>query len=940
MNKRGSSQLTRISNVRKTTKFKRSIKAISPVIATLLMIAIAVVASLVVYAWVSGYIGGSTSKAGNSIQIQSFAALDGKLVVYVQNVGQGTVELKSDQSVYVNGDLVTLTDPMGTITIPEGQTVQLTTGYSPSQGERLNIKVTTSSGTFTQATGKATNTAAPAPIANDDTYTVTKNQVLTVPVKGVLSNDLYVNTVVLPIASSTSHGTVSVLADGSFVYTPTTDYTGDDSFTYQATDGTTTTSVATVIIHVVTAPAVLNSFDITAPDSVTQNAPFTLTITAKDQYSGVLQSYAGPNTITVTSGTINPTDATTFSSGVWTSDQVTLSATGTITITTTGNTKTGTIDITVNAPAAKYYVDFQLGTGGDSMIPADGSHIEYSEGEEVSLTATAATGNHFKQWTATGTITIANPNSATTAKATINSAGTITATFDPDLVQYSVTFTYTTSGGGTPTAPTVQYLQSGETKTVTAGPSATVTVDAGSTYTYQNNPLTGSGTNERWQAAATPTGTISAAGTINPTYYHQYREMLSYSVNSGTGNGNPTFTSNVFGISTPQTLTTTSTGYWFDAGAGWTISQTLSGAPANFRWALQTTTGTLSSSTAWTNVFAYYRQVSNTFSVAFTGGNPGTGDTLVLTGTLYGTSSTNVLTLNVGGVSSASSAAWTDYNTAVTFPANTANSGSSERWARSAAYTSAQLTTGGGTISPSSNYYHQYSLTVTASPSGAIGGTFQVTYYQFGSQKTNEAHTTAWSSFADASSSQTATVSSPQSPYNSYLFSTYTGNGATMSTSRTITINYTPIVGNGNIGSTSQSIESGRLTGGRFTCSQSGTATNIVAYLSVTNNAHNMRAAIYSTSGARLGYSSEVSVAVTAGGWTTFTFTGTAPTLTAGTDYIIVIWSADVSGSANLFYSTTGGTGQYYSGTYGIPPASVTFLSDSTRNYSIYCTIS
>ena len=65
--------MTRISNVRNTTKFKRSIKAISPVIATLLMIAIAVVASLVVYAWVTGYMGNTTSKAGKAIQIQSFA---------------------------------------------------------------------------------------------------------------------------------------------------------------------------------------------------------------------------------------------------------------------------------------------------------------------------------------------------------------------------------------------------------------------------------------------------------------------------------------------------------------------------------------------------------------------------------------------------------------------------------------------------------------------------------------------------------------------------------------------------------------------------------------------------------------------------------------------------------------------------------------------------
>ncbi len=41
-------------------KFRRNTRAISPVIATLLMIAIAVVASLVTYAWVMGYMNFTT----------------------------------------------------------------------------------------------------------------------------------------------------------------------------------------------------------------------------------------------------------------------------------------------------------------------------------------------------------------------------------------------------------------------------------------------------------------------------------------------------------------------------------------------------------------------------------------------------------------------------------------------------------------------------------------------------------------------------------------------------------------------------------------------------------------------------------------------------------------------------------------------------------------
>ena len=92
--------------MRKITKIKRSVRAISPVIATLLMIAIAVVASLIVYAWVIGYIGGGTTKASNSMLIQSTSHTpDNFIVVYVQNVGQGTLQLQQAESIYVNSIL-------------------------------------------------------------------------------------------------------------------------------------------------------------------------------------------------------------------------------------------------------------------------------------------------------------------------------------------------------------------------------------------------------------------------------------------------------------------------------------------------------------------------------------------------------------------------------------------------------------------------------------------------------------------------------------------------------------------------------------------------------------------------------------------------------------------------------------------------------------------
>src|SRR5271157_1438245 len=94
---------------RKINKIRRNIKAISPVISVLLMIAVAVVASLVVYAWVMGYVGFQTAKTGEAVQIQSVSfttgATDKVNIVYLQNVGGQTVTLIPAQCLYVNGVL-------------------------------------------------------------------------------------------------------------------------------------------------------------------------------------------------------------------------------------------------------------------------------------------------------------------------------------------------------------------------------------------------------------------------------------------------------------------------------------------------------------------------------------------------------------------------------------------------------------------------------------------------------------------------------------------------------------------------------------------------------------------------------------------------------------------------------------------------------------------
>lgn len=70
--------------------FKRNIKAISPIFATLILIAIAVIAGIVVYAFVSGAIPGLTggsSPGQEKVAVQSASLSDSTLSVYYQSVG-------------------------------------------------------------------------------------------------------------------------------------------------------------------------------------------------------------------------------------------------------------------------------------------------------------------------------------------------------------------------------------------------------------------------------------------------------------------------------------------------------------------------------------------------------------------------------------------------------------------------------------------------------------------------------------------------------------------------------------------------------------------------------------------------------------------------------------------------------------------------------------
>jgi VCBS repeat-containing protein len=90
------------------------------------------------------------------------------------------------------------------------------------------------------------------PVATNDSYNVSQNGVLNIPAPGVLGNDSDNDNASLTAVkvSEPAHGTLTLNANGSFVYTPTANYNGADSFTYFAKDGSADSNIATVTITV------------------------------------------------------------------------------------------------------------------------------------------------------------------------------------------------------------------------------------------------------------------------------------------------------------------------------------------------------------------------------------------------------------------------------------------------------------------------------------------------------------------------------------------------------------------------------------------------------------------------------------------------------------------------------------------------------------------
>jgi flagellin-like protein len=130
----------------KIGKFKASRRAVSPVIATLLMIAIAVAASIIVYVWSIGLLGGLMQSGGGAQTAEQLVmeAYNGDTAVTIRNVGTRDVSVVA---CYLDGTL----DggcPSGGTTITKSNSTIFTLSASPSAGSHVLKFVTQDGGVF------------------------------------------------------------------------------------------------------------------------------------------------------------------------------------------------------------------------------------------------------------------------------------------------------------------------------------------------------------------------------------------------------------------------------------------------------------------------------------------------------------------------------------------------------------------------------------------------------------------------------------------------------------------------------------------------------------------------------------------------------------------------------------------------------------------------
>ena len=142
--------------------------------------------------------------------------------------------------------------PMSNVVLTNANTVDLDLNTSGFTHGACDVTVTNPDGQTGTAQALISDDARP--VANPDTYSLTGGAPFNGT--GLLANDTDADpgdTLTAIKASDPAHGSVTVASDGSFTYTPAAGFSGDDGFTYRASDSFLASTPAAVTLHV--APA-------------------------------------------------------------------------------------------------------------------------------------------------------------------------------------------------------------------------------------------------------------------------------------------------------------------------------------------------------------------------------------------------------------------------------------------------------------------------------------------------------------------------------------------------------------------------------------------------------------------------------------------------------------------------------------------------------------
>ena len=297
----------------------------------------------------------------------------------------------------------------------------------------------------------AVNPLNQAPVTNNDTYDVDEDSGLSVDASaGVLSNDEDVNNDVLTAAliGGPSHGALTLNSNGSFSYTPATDFNGADSFTYRASDGQG--GSATGIVSIMVNP--VNDVPVAMDDAYTIDEDDTLTV---DAAAGVLANDSdvdgNPLTAALVTGpahgtlSLNPDGSFEYTphSNYSGSDSFTY-----VVSDGQGGTDTATVVININeinqAPQVETEHDGITVNEGD-VTENTGTFADLDQGDVVQITASIGTitqiGSQVGTWTWSFT-TMDGPADAQTVTitATDQSGATAQTTFDLTVSNVPPTF--------------------------------------------------------------------------------------------------------------------------------------------------------------------------------------------------------------------------------------------------------------------------------------------------------------------------------------------------------------------------------------------------------------------------------------------------------------------------------------------------------------------